>query len=60
MLYNNPLAYRTDVTATQVAELADIHDNLHGMKESSGDVRRVTAVVKCWAIDWRFSPAWTT
>ena len=44
MLYNNPLAYRTDVTATQVAELADIHDNLHGMKESSGDVRRVTAV----------------
>jgi 4-hydroxy-tetrahydrodipicolinate synthase len=44
MLYNNPIAYRTDVTATQVAELADIHENLHGMKESSGDVRRVTAV----------------
>jgi 1-pyrroline-4-hydroxy-2-carboxylate deaminase len=44
MLYNNPIAYRTDVTATQVAELADKHDNLHGMKESSGDVRRVTAV----------------
>jgi 4-hydroxy-tetrahydrodipicolinate synthase len=44
MLYNNPIAYRTDVTASQVAELADIHENLHGMKESSGDVRRVTAV----------------
>lgn len=44
MLYNNPLAYRTDVTATQLAELADRHENLHAMKESSGDVRRVTAI----------------
>ena len=44
MLYNNPIAYRTDVTAPQLAELADEHDNLHAMKESSGDVRRVTAV----------------
>ena len=44
MLYNNPIAYRTDVTAEQLAELADKHDNLHAMKESSGDVRRVTAV----------------
>jgi dihydrodipicolinate synthase/N-acetylneuraminate lyase len=44
MLYNNPIAYRTDVTAEQVAELADENQNLHAMKESSGDVRRVTAV----------------
>lgn len=44
MLYNNPIAYKTDVTAPQLAELADRHDNLHAMKESSGDVRRVTAV----------------
>jgi 1-pyrroline-4-hydroxy-2-carboxylate deaminase len=44
MLYNNPIAYRTDVTAPQLAELADCHENLHAMKESSGDVRRVTAV----------------
>ena len=44
MLYNNPIAYRTDVTAPQLAELADRHENLHAMKESSGDVRRVTAV----------------
>ncbi|HTE43824.1 MAG TPA: dihydrodipicolinate synthase family protein [Gemmatimonadaceae bacterium] len=44
MLYNNPIAYRTDVTAPQLAELADLHENLHAMKESSGDVRRVTAV----------------
>jgi 1-pyrroline-4-hydroxy-2-carboxylate deaminase len=44
MLYNNPIAYRTDVSATQLAELAETHENLHAMKESSGDVRRVTAV----------------
>lgn len=44
MLYNNPIAYRTDVTAAQLAELANEHENLHAMKESSGDVRRVTAV----------------
>ena len=44
MLYNNPIAYRTDVTAAQVAELVDEHENLHAMKESSGDVRRITAV----------------
>jgi 4-hydroxy-tetrahydrodipicolinate synthase len=44
MLYNNPIAYRTDVTAPQFAELVEQHDNLHAIKESSGDVRRVTAV----------------
>lgn len=43
MLYNNPIAYGTDVTADQLAELAR-HENLHAVKESSGDVRRVTAV----------------
>ena len=45
MLYNNPIAYGTDVTAEQLAELAR-HDNLHAVKESSGDVRRVTAVLE--------------
>ncbi len=44
MLYNNPIAYHTDVTAPQLGELADRHENLHAMKESSGDVRRITAV----------------
>ena len=44
MLYNNPIAYRTDVTASQFAELVERHQNLHAIKESSGDVRRVTAV----------------
>jgi 4-hydroxy-tetrahydrodipicolinate synthase len=45
MLYNNPIAYGTDVTADQLAELTR-HDNLHAVKESSGDVRRVTAVIE--------------
>ena len=44
MLYNNPIAYGVDVTPDQLAELADEHANLHAVKESSGDVRRVTAV----------------
>jgi 4-hydroxy-tetrahydrodipicolinate synthase len=44
MLYNNPVAYGTDVTPDQAAELADRHANLHAVKESSGDVRRVTAL----------------
>ncbi|MDQ2890156.1 MAG: dihydrodipicolinate synthase family protein [Gemmatimonadota bacterium] len=44
MLYNNPIAYGTDVTPPQLEELCR-HENLHATKESSGDVRRVTAVV---------------
>ena len=44
MLYNNPIAYGTDVTPEQLEELTS-HENLHAVKESSGDVRRVTAVV---------------
>lgn len=43
MLYNNPIAYGTDVTPDQMAILAR-HANLHAVKESSGDVRRVTAI----------------
>ena len=43
MLYNNPVAYGTDVTAEQMEQLA-VHDNLHAVKESSGDVRRITAI----------------
>jgi 4-hydroxy-tetrahydrodipicolinate synthase len=44
MLYNNPVAYRTDVNPEQLAELAARYDNLHAVKESSGDARRITAV----------------
>lgn len=46
MLYNNPIAYGTDVTPPQLEELTAMHDNLHAVKESSGDVRRVTAVIE--------------
>ena len=44
MLYNNPVAYGTDFLPEQIAELAQDHPNLHAVKESSTDVRRVTAI----------------
>ena len=44
MLYNNPIAYRTDFLPEQVAELAAAHANLEAVKESSADVRRITAI----------------
>lgn len=44
MLYNNPIAYSTDVLPEQIASLADRHANFHAVKESSGDVRRITEI----------------
>jgi 4-hydroxy-tetrahydrodipicolinate synthase len=44
MLYNNPIAYGTDFTPEQIAELAAEFPNLAAVKESSADVRRVTAI----------------
>ena len=44
MLYNNPIAYGTDFIPDQIAELADDFANLAAVKESSADVRRVTAI----------------
>ena len=44
MLYNNPVAYGTDFLPEHVAELAAELPNLHAVKESSTDVRRVTAI----------------
>lgn len=44
MLYNNPVAYKTDFLPEQIAELAQQHENLHSVKESSTDVRRVAAI----------------
>ena len=44
LLYNNPIAYGTDILPEQAAELASAHANLHAVKESSADARRVTAV----------------
>ena len=44
MLYNNPPAYKTDYLPAQIAELAAEFPSLHAVKESSGDIRRVTAI----------------
>jgi 4-hydroxy-tetrahydrodipicolinate synthase len=44
MLYNNPPAYKTDFTPPQIVRLAERHANLVAVKESSGDVRRITAL----------------
>jgi 4-hydroxy-tetrahydrodipicolinate synthase len=44
MLYNNPIAYGADFLPGQVAALAATHPNLHAVKESSGDARRITAL----------------
>jgi 1-pyrroline-4-hydroxy-2-carboxylate deaminase len=44
MLYNNPVAYETDFLPEQICELAKEHENLVAVKESSEDVRRVSAI----------------
>jgi 1-pyrroline-4-hydroxy-2-carboxylate deaminase len=44
MLYNNPVAYGTDFLPEQIQELGAEHTNLQAVKESSTDVRRVTAI----------------
>ncbi|MFT4247068.1 MAG: dihydrodipicolinate synthase family protein [Pseudomonas sp.] len=44
ILYNNPVAYRTDILPAQIAELAAQFPNLQAVKESSGEVRRFAAI----------------
>jgi len=44
MLYNNPVSYKTDFLPAHIQELAAENPNLHAVKESSADVRRVTAL----------------
>jgi 4-hydroxy-tetrahydrodipicolinate synthase len=44
MLYNNPIAYGTDFLPEQIQELSNEFSNFHAVKESSADVRRVTAI----------------
>jgi 4-hydroxy-tetrahydrodipicolinate synthase len=44
MLYNNPVAYGTDFLPEQIQELAREHENFEAVKESSTDVRRVSAI----------------
>ncbi len=44
MLYNNPIAYGTDVSPEGIAALAKRHANLAAVKESSADIRRFTTL----------------
>jgi 1-pyrroline-4-hydroxy-2-carboxylate deaminase len=44
MLYNNPVAYGTDFLPEQIRELASEFENFQAVKESSTDVRRVSAI----------------
>ena len=41
IVYNNPISYHADVTPQMFAELSD-EENLVAIKESSGDIRRIT------------------
>lgn len=44
IVYNNPIAYHVDITPEMLAELADC-PTLVAVKESSGDVRRITDIL---------------
>lgn len=44
MLYNNPVAYKTDFLPEHISELLKECPNLEAVKESSADVRRITAL----------------
>ncbi len=44
MLYNNPIAYGTDILPEQIIELRAQYQNFHAVKESSGDIRRITSL----------------
>ncbi len=44
IIYNNPVAYKTDFTPIQIKELADECPNVESVKESSTDVRRIAGI----------------
>ncbi len=44
IIYNNPIAYKVDITPKMLAEMADVEEFV-AIKESSGDTRRVTDVI---------------
>ncbi|PHV12622.1 dihydrodipicolinate synthase family protein [Chitinimonas sp. BJB300] len=44
IIYNNPVAYKTDFKPEQILELANEFENVQAVKESSTDVRRITAI----------------
>jgi dihydrodipicolinate synthase/N-acetylneuraminate lyase len=44
IIYNNPVAYKTDFVPAQIKELADECPNVEAVKESSTDARRVAGI----------------
>ena len=44
ILYNNPVAYKTDFIPAQIKELADEVPNFESVKESSTDARRIAGI----------------
>ncbi len=44
IIYNNPVAYKTDFIPAHIKELADDLPNVEAVKESSTDVRRVAGI----------------
>jgi len=44
LLYNNPIAYKTDFSAAQIVELAGEFPQIQAVKESSGDLRRMAQI----------------
>jgi 4-hydroxy-tetrahydrodipicolinate synthase len=44
IIYNNPVAYKTDFTPAHIKELADEFSNVESVKESSTDARRVAGI----------------
>lgn len=44
IIYNNPVAYKTDFTPAHIKELADELPNVESVKESSTDARRIAGI----------------
>jgi 1-pyrroline-4-hydroxy-2-carboxylate deaminase len=44
IIYNNPVAYKTDFTPAHIKELTDEFSNVESVKESSTDARRVAGI----------------
>jgi dihydrodipicolinate synthase/N-acetylneuraminate lyase len=44
IIYNNPVAYKTDFVPAQIKELADELPNVEAVKESSTDARRIAGI----------------
>jgi dihydrodipicolinate synthase/N-acetylneuraminate lyase len=44
IIYNNPVAYKTDFTPLHIKELADELPNVESVKESSTDARRIAGI----------------